>query len=113
MRVASTPEAIIYILRYSVEQIKRRKVLRLIQIRLTALSLRKSRLLIKHNRRKHESPFQFHKSSQLFIRPYNETLFIVEMRINNEIPPPRAKSNAAGFLLFAACLLVQDHTATR
>ena len=33
MRVASTPEAIIYVLRYSVEQIKRGKVLRLIQIR--------------------------------------------------------------------------------
>jgi hypothetical protein len=33
MRVASTPEAIIQVLRYSVEQIKRGKVLRLIRIR--------------------------------------------------------------------------------
>jgi hypothetical protein len=61
------------------------KVLRLIQIRLATLSLRKIVRLSRKIRCNHPTPlFQFDKRSQPFARSHNEAPIVVAMRVSNE-----------------------------
>jgi hypothetical protein len=59
-------------------------VLRLIQIRLTTPSLKKSQLFVKHNGRKARvADSQFNKRAELFVGMHNETPSVVAMRVSN------------------------------
>jgi hypothetical protein len=66
-----------------------RNVLRLIQIRIATSSLEEISSGCQDN--SPQTPnrrFQFHKSSQLFIRTHNETLSVVAVRVGNEDRSP-------------------------
>jgi hypothetical protein len=64
------------------------KFLRLIQIRLTTPSLEKSHLLVKHNRRKRESPIRIPEKRSAFHRRAQRRLPVAAMCVSNPDSSP-------------------------